>query len=143
MEITLKAVSKTSKSTISECFVDNKHECHILEDMDRGLRTGLPTTGKLFGITAIPAGRYQVIVNASPRFKRDLPLLLNVPGYAGIRIHPGNTADDTEGCLLPGEYRPLTSNDFVYNSRKEFDELFTKIKAALAKKEKVWITIQR
>lgn len=139
MEIILKAVHKTNLSTISECYVDGVLDCHVLEDKDRGSSN----TGKLFGITAIPAGKYQVVVTYSPRFKKNLPILLSVPGYSGVRIHPGNDADDTEGCLLPGQYYPTKSHDFVYNSKKEFEELFTKIKAAIASKQKVWITIQR
>jgi len=94
--------------------------------------------GKVHGKTAIPSGTYQVAITFSNRFKKYLPLLINVPGFEGIRIHPGNTAADTEGCLLPGEFR---NHNQVTNSKKAFTKLFEKLKA-VEKKEKITITIE-
>lgn len=136
----LKLVRKwlTPNSTIGELSVDGKWECFVIED-------NYPTPWvKTPGKTAIPVGKYEVIVNRSDRFStlagHDvlMPLLLNVPQYAGIRIHPGNTAADTEGCLLPGRVRKV---DQVLESKLAYDALLPKIKAALAKGEKVHIEI--
>jgi hypothetical protein len=112
----------TPRSTIGELFVDGVLECFILEDRYRP-----PPEKKVYGQTAIPCGRYEVRITHSPRFGVDLPLLINVPGYEGVRIHPGNTADDTEGCLLPGRRRAA---DQLFESRLAFEPLFAKLKAA-------------
>jgi len=85
--------------TIGELLIDGKHECHTLEDVVRA--DGV----KVYGETAIPPGVYSVDITYSPRFKRDLPLLIGVQNFIGIRIHPGNTASDTEGCILVGQGR--------------------------------------
>lgn len=133
MHLLLKNPIKTSISTISELYVDGKRECHVLEDAVR--------LQKQWGITAIPAGTFQIALTYSPRFKKVLPLLLNVPGYQGIRIHAGNKAEDTEGCLLPGNYYAAQPN-WVSNSKLAFDKLFGKLLAA-SKKERITLTIQR
>lgn len=83
---------------------------------------------KIPGETAIPSGTYKVVVDYSTHFGKDLPHLLDVPGFEGVRIHPGNTDLDTEGCILVGKKWDL--GDFVGQSREAFDELFEKIKAA-------------
>lgn len=139
MELKLTRKWLTANSTIGELSVDGKTECFILEDH-------FPTPYvKIPGKTAIPAGKYEVIVNKSERFSALaghevlMPLLLSVPQYQGVRIHPGNVATDTEGCLLPGRIRQV---DKVAESRLAFDALFAKIKAAIAKDEKVHITIE-
>lgn len=143
MEILVDRIYRTQHSTISKVFVDAFFECFVLEDEDRGLKSSMPVdeiaARKLKGDTCIPEGRYKVTVTFSNRFQRDLPLINNVPGFDGIRIHPGNTKENTSGCLLPGEGRSL---DMVSNSRKAFDKLFSKIKNALAADEQVWLTIK-
>ncbi len=131
MKIDIKRRPSTATSTLSEWLVDGVFECYGIEDVVR------PAGEKVWGKTAIPAGTYQVVVSWSPRFKRQLPLLLNVPGFAGVRIHSGNTSADTEGCLLPGTG---AGKDMVTNSRVAFDKLFKKIEAA-AKKGRVLLTI--
>lgn len=117
--------------TIGLLTVDGTNECFTLED---AVRTG----EKVYGATAIPAGAYNVVITPSNRFKRDLPLLENVPNFEGVRIHAGNTAADTEGCILVGSSK---GPDAVYESRKAFESLFNKIKAALDAGEKVTLEI--
>ena len=119
MELLLKRIHKTETSTIGELSIDGKFECYTLEDVERAV--------KIKNETAIPKGKYKVIITPSNRFKRDLPLLQNVPGFEGIRIHSGNTNHDTEGCILVGQTRAA---DFIGNSRKAFDKLFAKMQKA-------------
>jgi len=111
-------------------LIDDKHECFTLEDIVRPV--------KIKNETAIPAGSYNVLITHSERFGRDMPLLENVPGYEGVRIHWGNTAKDTEGCILVGTTK---DTDFIGHSRDEFASLFDKLKTAIGKGEKVTITI--
>lgn len=119
LNLRLKRTLKTPDVTIGDLEIAGKFECYILEDPVRD--------HKIPGKTAIPEGTYKVEISWSPRFKRKLPLLLDVPGFEGIRIHPGNTVDDTEGCLLPGRKKDASH---VYESRLAFDTLFVKLEAA-------------
>jgi hypothetical protein len=82
--------------------------CWTLEDVIREVPGQPVENWKIFGETAIPSGTYQALLNFSQHFQRDLPELLNVPGYAGVRIHGGNTAVDTEGCILVALNHPTT-----------------------------------
>lgn len=142
MELVMTRTTRTNRSTISDLTVDGKFECFVLEDKDRGLQQGMPlselTALKIKTKTAIPSGRYEIVISFSDRFQKMLPLLLDVPAFAGIRIHPGNTDADTEGCLLPGKTK---SPDMVGSSRVAFTTLFDKIKAAI-QREKVFITVK-
>jgi hypothetical protein len=142
MELELTRSTKTNRSTIGELAIDGVFECFILEDKDRGLRQGMPVSElmalKIKKETAIPTGRYEIVVSFSDRFQKMLPLLLDVPAYEGIRIHPGNTDTNTEGCLLPGKSK---SANAVGSSRIAFTALFDKIKAAL-QREKIFITVK-
>jgi hypothetical protein len=121
----------TEISTIGELYVDDERECFTLEDR---VRKGPKVPGK----TAIPEGTYAVIITHSVRFKRDLPLLLEVPGFTGIRIHPGNTAENTEGCILVGKTR---GTDWIGQSRAAFNPLFAKITRGLEARMTINITI--
>lgn len=125
-----------------ERFGDGKNWCSVLEDEDRGLTSDMTVQEirslKILGKTAIPRGIYECVITYSPKFKRMLPLLLNVKGYSGIRIHSGNTASDTEGCLLPGINNAVGR---VNNSRYWFNLLFTRIQDAERAGEQVWIEI--
>lgn len=131
MNLTLKRTILTNQSTIGELSVNGKFECYTLEDVVR--------SEKIYGKTAIPAGRYQVIVNMSNRFKRKLPLLLNVENYEGVRIHPGNDAADTHGCPLVGQ---KYGNNILYNSKLAFEPLMEKIEKAFNAGETIHITIE-
>jgi hypothetical protein len=141
-ELTLYRKWYTALTTIGELYINGTKFCFVLEDVCRDLnRDGdLKDAGeiKVDGKTCIPAGRYQVIIDRSTRFKKDMPLLINVPGFGGIRIHNGNYAGDTDGCLLLGSSK---SADFVGNSRDTFDRFFLRLKALL-KTHKVYITIK-
>ena len=119
MKIEVKRLYKTDNSTIGELKIDGKFECYTLEDKERDV--------KIKCETAIPKGTYKVIINQSNRFKKLLPLLLSVPNFEGVRIHPGNTNHDTEGCILVGRTK---SKDFIGQSRKAFESLFAKMKEA-------------
>jgi hypothetical protein len=119
MVITVKRLYKTDNSTIGELLIDGIFECFTLEDKERLM--------KIKGETAIPKGTYKVIINESNRFKRLLPLLINVPNFEGVRIHSGNSNHDTEGCILVGQTR---NKNYIGQSRKAFDKLFKKMQAA-------------
>jgi hypothetical protein len=125
-------------ATLGVLFVDGRFECFVLEDVIREC-AGPVASWKVPGKTAIPSGRYRVIITQSARFRRRLPLLVGVPGFTGIRIHPGNTIEDTEGCLLPGRFRAAQR---VGDSRLAFEALFLKIDQAAARGEAIWIDVE-
>lgn len=93
---------------------------------------------KVPGQTAIPEGRYPVVITKSPKFQKWLPLLLSVPGFSGIRIHSGNTAMDTEGCILVGKN---TEVGRVNNSRAWLQRLIGKLTEARGRDEALWINV--
>lgn len=142
MEILLKRIAKKDTYTIGKFYIDGVYQCDTLEDKDRGLSKDMPLEdikkNKVYGKTAIPVGKYQVVWTYSNKFKKSLPLLLNVPGFEGIRIHSGNTDADTYGCPLLGENKVVGK---VINSRAVCERVLPKIKAA-CDKEKVYITVQ-
>src|SRR5438270_9461386 len=134
MEMQVTRQTCTDESTIGELTIDGVHQCFTLEDKVRG-----PNEPKVFGETAIPAGRYEVVVNFSDHFKKMLPELVAVPNFEGVRIHSGNTDKDTEGCILVGTTK---GTNVVNGSRDAFNALFAKIQAAAAN-EKVFIEIKQ
>lgn len=142
MELKLKRYIFTDKSTISDLLIDGHYFCKVLEDVDRGLDSTMSLEEikkiKVWGATAIPKGRYEVVLSYSNKFKQFLPEVLNVPGYSGIRIHVGNTPNHTEGCLLPGNW---FYEDQVINSKATFGTLFPIIQSR-AKKEKIFLTVE-
>ena len=127
-----------SQYTHGRLFVDNVFECYTLEDTDRYLED--ERNKKVYGQTAIPIGDYKVIINKSVRFGKMMPLLLNVPQFTGIRIHSGNTAENTEGCILVGQTR---GNSTILSSRNAFSRLFTKMVEAQRRGEELSIKIMR
>jgi hypothetical protein len=129
------------RSTVSEVTVMGRRLCYVLEDVVRE-EVGVPVSEwKVKGETAIPAGRYEIVIDMSTRFGKLMPHLLNVPGFDGIRIHPGNTDHDTEGCLLPGtEVAP--DNSAVLHSRAAFDTWFTLLAQTLHSGERCYITVE-
>ncbi len=133
MKLELERVQLDPDVTIGKLSVDGLFECWTLEDVVR------PDGVKIYGETAIPAGVYTVDITHSPRFKVQMPLLINVKGFTGVRIHTGNTADDTEGCLIVGMDRLSKS---LGRSRIAYDKLFAKLAAAKARKEPIELTIK-
>lgn len=123
-------------STIGTLYVDGLRECHTLEDRDRHLEDG---GAKVYGETAIPRGTYKVVITYSNRFKQEMPLLVDVPQFDGIRIHSGNEAADTHGCILVGGG---IGQDRVFNSRNAYQILFNKLSAAIALGEEIEIEIK-
>lgn len=146
--ITVTRRTFTPKSTISAWTVtrdgETKDLCVGLEDVDRGLEHTMSrdeiAERKVHGRTAIPVGGYGVIITHSPRFRTTLPLLLDVRGYQGVRIHAGNSAADTEGCLLPGL---RAEEDRVVESRPALIAVEAIILAAQRRGESVRIRITR
>lgn len=137
MKLLLKRVQKAEEFTIGELFIDGKFQCYTLEDAER--ETDEPIAQwKIPGKTAIPRGIYNVILDESIRFRRILPRLLGVPGFTGIRIHPGNTQYDTEGCILVGDG---IAYDALTDSRNAFTKLYKRLEIAYNTNEKITITI--
>lgn len=135
----------TDISTIGELTIDGKHFSYTLEDKERqtqpegAVRSWSPDL-KIQGETAIPYGTYEVITNYSTRFKKVMPLLLNVPSFEGVRIHNGSYAGDTEGCPLIGY---IKAKDFIGQSRLAFGDFMPLLTAALEDGGRVFLTIKK
>lgn len=144
MELQLKRETFTDESTIGTLSIEGKFECFILEDKDRGLNDNLTLEQilkvKVYGKTAIPYGRYEVDWTMSARFKVFMPILLNVKGWSGIRIHRGNSEIDSLGCLLCGTRK---KNNMITESTLATRNLYTKIEAAKKQGQRIFITIVR
>lgn len=128
--------------TIGLLYADGKFVCNTLEDTDRGLTSAMSerqiASIKVKGKTAIPTGTYPIIVTYSPRFKKQMPLLCNTKNFEGVRIHSGNTANDTEGCILCGKNTEVGK---VTSSRIWTEKVYELINNAIRKKESVTIEI--
>jgi hypothetical protein len=121
VKLTVKRLWPFPSCTIGQLYVDGLPECYTLEDTVR------PHGEKVPGKTAIPEGEYRVIITESQRFGRRLPILLDVPNFSGIRIHAGNTMDDTEGCILVGETR---GHNCIGCSRAALEKLMAKLESS-------------
>lgn len=154
MELKLKRIAKKNGYTIGRLSINGKYFSDTLEDSDRGLDSSMSLDvlkrKKLAHITAIPTGRYQVTMDIiSQRLSRSkfykqfgggrVPRLLNVPAYEGILIHCGNTAKDTDGCILVGKNSKV---GMVLDSRITYSNLYPLLEAAAKRKEKIFITIE-
>lgn len=129
------------KATEGTLFVDGVRECCTLEPRFRPGEDETIASVKIAGKTAIPDGTYGVVITFSPKFGRDMPLLTGVPDFEDVRIHPGNSDVDTEGCILLGE--AFVTGDFISGSRVAFDAFFPKLQAAIAAGEPVKIMLQK
>jgi hypothetical protein len=153
MEIKVRRIARKGTYTVGKMYVGGEYVCDTLEDKDRGLTSKMSVAQisgmKVHGATAIPTGRYLVdMKTVSPRFggrpqyqfcKGRLPRLCNTPGYQGVLIHCGNTAMDTDGCILVGENKAVGQ---VLNSTATFRKLYPILKAADERGEQIWITIE-
>lgn len=117
--------------------------CNTMEPTTRKLTSRMPLTvirrHKIIGKTAIPTGRYRILITRSRRFGRWLPLLMNVKGFEGIRIHAGNKPEDTRGCILPGFNR---RKGYVLDSTRCVLTLVKMMTEAMEKGEKVFVTVK-
>lgn len=142
MKLTLERKYLTDNYTIGKLFIDSVYFCDTLEDTNRdNNKNGKFDNGeaKIYGETCIPFGTYYIEITYSNHFKKELPLLLDVPSFECVRIHPGNTTEDTEGCILVGENKIKGQ---VINSKKYADKLTALIKEQLNKNVKVVIEIK-
>ena len=150
MELKLDRKYKKETYTIGNLYIDGRFECNVLEDKDRGLTSNMSEDEirmkKVAGKTAIPTGRYRVIFSYSPRFGKCsyaingmIPLLIGVKGFTAIRIHGGNRAEDTDGCLIAGENK---AKGMVLNSIKTCERVIGKMWTAYDYGSPIWITIE-
>ncbi|MGH7875965.1 MAG: DUF5675 family protein [Candidatus Binatia bacterium] len=132
MELTLQREQSSEDSTEGQLFDGAETLCFTLEDVVRAPGVKIP------GRTAIPAGRYRVVINYSPHFGRLMPRLADVPNFEGVLIHWGNKMTDTEGCILVGQ---TLSKDFLGSSFMAFNALYPKIASAITGNGEVWIDV--
>lgn len=139
MELTLKRLHKNPTYTIGKLYVDGVYFCDTVEDTDRGMTQQMSNSyneaRKVYGKTAIPVGRYRVVLSYSNKFKKSLPLLNDVMCFSGIRIHSGNTAEDSLGCIIVGENKIKGG---VVNSRATMERLMAKLR----EQKEIYITIE-
>lgn len=150
MRLTLKRIAKRPKYTIGKLYIDDTYFCDTLEDTDRGLTNRMGAviiqTKKVANETAVPTGTYKINMNTvSPRFQSSswakkwkgiVPRLMDIPGYVGVLIHPGNTEKDTSGCILVGQNKQVGK---VINSQATWQSLMEKL---TKEKSKITITIE-
>jgi hypothetical protein len=140
MEITVMREPSRGGATIGKLFVDGAFKCHTLEDEIREIDGQPVHSWKVKGATAIPAGRYRVALEYSPRFGSDTLTIHDVPGFQYIRMHAGNTSADTEGCLLLGLQAGPTGL-IGGTSRPAVQLVKLLVKDAIERGEAVWIDI--
>lgn len=135
MELKLNRIFLGSSATIGELYIDKKYIADTLEDRVR------PEGEKVYGKTAIPEGTYEVKLTYSPRFKKILPEILNVPNFSGIRIHCGNSSADSSGCVLVGTWDG-EKEDWIMDSKIAFNKLMSLLQSAEDKKEIITIIVK-
>jgi hypothetical protein len=147
MELDLYTQAKKEKYTIGRLFIDKTYFCDTLEDPVREMidlnGDGDATDtgeGKIMGNTAIGEGKYEITLMHSPKFQRELPYLHDVAFFKGVLIHAGNSPDDTQGCILVGENKERGK---VINSRAWENVLVKKLREAIDRGQKIFITIHR
>ena len=141
MNIQLKRIAKKETYTIGKLYLDGVYFCDTIEDTDRGLNQTMSINDikkkKVYGETAIPTGTYKLVIDYSNRFKKNMAHILNVPGYEGIRIHTGNSAKDSLGCIIVGKNKVVGK---VVESRDTYNQLVPILQKAF-KEGEIKITI--
>lgn len=129
-------------ATLGCLDIDGDPFCYTLEDVVRpDPNPATPANeAKVYGETAIPSGRYRLDITYSPKFRKPMILVKDVPGFTGIRIHSGNDADDTLGCILVGSV--VDGDNRIHGGSEVMPRLFGKVQAALDRGEAVWLTIE-
>ena len=136
MKLQLKRFELGDSYTVSKLYNGDQFVCFVIEDKVREVAGKPVKEWKVQNETAIPKGTYKVVLNMSTRFKKEMPQILNVPGFEGVRIHSGNSSKDTEGCLIVG--MGWETGDWVSGSKVAYDKVFALLKSA---KEEITITI--
>ena len=126
------------KSVEGKLYANYVFECYTVEDADRKLESG---GKKIQDKTAIPRGIYNVTWNHSAHFNKDMPLLIDVPQFSGVRIHAGNDSGDTEGCIILGSINEVEGDDWVSGSKIAVDRLYPKIRDTIKAGKKVTLEI--
>lgn len=154
LEILVHRKYKKTDYTISNMFIDGEFVCNVIEDTDRGLHDGMQDfmirSRKIPTKTAVPTGRYEVLMNVvSPKFsqkpfymevcKGKVPRLKNVKGFEGILIHAGSDHTHSAGCLLVGKN---TIRGKLTESQETFKKIYALMKKAYDKGEKIFINIE-
>jgi len=141
MRLTLMRIANRPTYCIGKLYIDGVYFCDTIEDTDRGLDDRMSEKDilslKVKGETAIPTGIYPITITYSPKYKKNMPLINNVKGYSGIRIHSGNTAKDTEGCLIVGKNKEVGK---VLESRVTYNALYKRL---VQTRERIIIDIMR
>lgn len=139
MELKLVRLYKKSEYTIGKMYINGEYFCDTVEDTDRGLKQSMTSKQiavlKVYGKTAIPTGRYRVTLTYSNKFKRVLPLVNNVLGFLGIRMHNGKDANSSLGCIIVGENKIKGG---VINSKVTLERLMAKLRG----QTNIWLTIE-
>ncbi len=115
MQLLLKRTTFLPDTTLGELYIDGELFCFTCEDAVRAQGV------KVYGKTAIPYGIYDIKITYSPKYGKPMPLICDVPGFEGVRIHTGNTHEDTEGCILVGSIKNAAS---VSRSKPTFERLY-------------------
>ena len=142
LHLTLIRKYRKETYTIGQLYENGAFLCNTIEDKDRGLNSNMSASAilkiKKANETAIPTGTYKLVVSESPKFKRELIEIVGVPGFVGVRVHRGNTAQDSAGCVVPG----INSEKGKVTDSTTYEELLTKkVKTAIAKNEECYLTI--
>lgn len=149
MEMELLREPSQDGTTFGELFVDGQPECLTLEDevrdhdVDGDGQGDLAAGDKIYGETAIPARRYRITLETSPKFGPETLTICNVPGFAGVRIHGGTSKADTLGCIIVGD-KLNRANMTISGARTDhvLDNLKAKVRNAIDAGEMVWLTIK-
>jgi len=139
MELLCKRYPTDHETTIGQLFVDGERVCFTLEDAVRENFVQTIRQYKVYGKTAIPAGRYKITMETSGRFGPDTLTLNNVPGFTSVRIHSGNTAEDTEGCIILGMHR---EGDTVTMSKAALAYIKSIVKPSIDEGREVWLKVE-